>query len=126
MTKQLLPPEVHIRVEVDITSAGPIFTYVNTEGNQCNGNVDVTQKNTAVCYVLTDNKEGLIFASPIVDNAKYPEDLVFVTSPDRQTLIINDADMENQKVSFRLVVIKENEPNTPYVSSDPVIRSIPN
>jgi hypothetical protein len=126
VTKQLLPPEVHIRVEVDIDDDEATFTYINTDGMKCNGNVDVTEKNTAVCYVLTNNTEGLIFASPIVDEVKCPEDIIFVISPDRQTLIANDADLENQIVSFKLVVVKESDQTKPYISSDPVIRNVPN
>jgi hypothetical protein len=125
MAKQLLAPEVHIRVEVDISPEGVTFTYITADGMQCNGDVDVTEQNTAVCYVLV-NSDDLIFAAPIVDIAKAPEDLIFMISPDQRTLIINDSDLVNQTVSFRLVVVKRSDTTTPYISNDPIIRSIPN
>lgn len=120
-----LPPEKPFRVDVDITSPPAIFTYFNRNGAICNGNVDVTEKNTCVSYRLVNNTKQLIFAAPVVDEAEDPTDLTFIISRDQQTLSIYDNDLTNQKVSFRLVVVQANKLTSPYISADPVIRSIP-
>lgn len=121
----ILPPEKPFRVDVDITSQPAIFTYFNRNGAICNGNVDVTEKNTCVSYSLINNTNQLIFAAPVVDEAEDPTDLTFIISRDQQTLSIYDNDLTNQNVSFRLVVVQSSKLTTPYISTDPVIRSIP-
>lgn len=121
----ILPPEKPFRVNVDITSHPAIFTYFNRKGAVCNGSVDVTEKNTCVSYTLINNTDQLIFAAPVVDEAEDPTDLTFIISRDQQTLSIYDNDLTNQKVSFRLVVVQANKLTSPYISADPVIRSIP-
>jgi hypothetical protein len=125
MSAQLLPPEMPFRVEVDISSTCPTYTYYNQKGTTCTGDVDVTAADTAITYTLVNNKEQLIFAAPIVD-AKDPEDLIIIISPDQQTVTIHDCNSTTQTIHFRLVVVKVSEPNKPYISPDPIIRNIPN
>jgi hypothetical protein len=125
MTTQKLPPEMPFRVEVDITSTAAVYTYFNQSGKTCTGDVDVTEVDTAISYTLINNKEQLLFAAPIVE-AKNPEDLIILISPDQQKVTIHDCNSTTQTIHFRLVVVKADNPTKPYISPDPVIRNIPN
>jgi len=125
MNTKSIPPEKPFRVEVDITSATPIYTYFNRKGLNCNGSVSVTEANTAVSYSLINNTNNLIFAAPIIE-AEDPGDLTILISNNQQTITFYDKDLTNESVCIKLVVVKATEPTQPYVSLDPIMRNVPN
>ncbi|MBO1256287.1 DP-EP family protein [Alteromonas sp. 5E99-2] len=125
MPTQVLPPQVHIRVVVELIGGNPIFTYINDKGDACNGNADITALHSAICYTLVDNCNDFIFASPIIDKHKHAKDLVITTSSNRKTLIMTDTKLNFDEISFQLVVVKESDLTKPYISPDPVLRKVP-
>ncbi|MDP5029626.1 MAG: DP-EP family protein [Paraglaciecola sp.] len=125
MNQKSIAPEKPFRVEVDITTTPPTYTYYNRRGVNCDGSVSVTEANTAVSYSLINNTNNLIFAAPIIE-AEDPSDLTILISNNQQTITFYDKDLTNESVCIKLVVVKPTVPTNPYVSLDPIMRNVPN
>ncbi|MCS4306895.1 hypothetical protein M2404_001220 [Rheinheimera pacifica] len=114
-----------LQVIVDLENGEPVFSYKNSAGEPCSGDVTVTEAST-VTYQLTDNTgkglkfTGVGFLTPfdgIVD--------AVTVSSDGQLVQIVDLDKTEGQTKFQFVL--SNATNTLLVlSPDPEIKNRPN
>jgi len=114
--------QFNFRVEVDITTTPATYSYIDSQGDSCDGSVTVTEHNTQITYTLSTH--NLIFLDPSI-TGDTGGDLTFLISSNKQTITITDSDADNENACLVLVVAEAANPNVPYPSPDPSIRNRP-
>ncbi|MEG3767563.1 DP-EP family protein [Alteromonas sp. 14N.309.X.WAT.G.H12] len=108
-------------VSVNTEKSPPVYTIYDAEGDPTDGPLSISNKNTLITYTLNKDSSHLRFIAPEISGDP-DHDLSYTLSADGQTLIIIDANTDEEDICLKLVTIPVRQT---YVSPDPQILNRP-
>ncbi|MBU2979692.1 DP-EP family protein [Alteromonas sp. C1M14] len=108
-------------VSVNTQKSPPVYTIYDSDDNPTDGPLSVKNKNTVITYTLNKDSNHLRFIEPEISGDP-DHDLSYTLSADGQTLIIIDANTDEEDICLKLVTIPGRQT---YISPDPQILNRP-
>ncbi|WP_102795331.1 DP-EP family protein [Bowmanella denitrificans] len=114
-------PKFVFTLEVTVEDNNATFSFFDEGGQPSDGSVVVTIPNTQIDYELI-NSNGFVFTAPEITNDE-DGDLTWQLTEDKRKIMITDTDADDEDICLRLVVAKQDDPTTTFISPDPQIKN---